>query len=191
MKFVGLAGWSGSGKTRLLCALIENISARGLKVSSIKHAHHSFDIDKQGKDSYLHRKAGAQEVMIASEKRWALMHERVDDEPLPSPITLVRRMQRVDVLLVEGFKKFPIDKLEVYRHSSQDESEATSKKPLLANQDPRIRAIVSDIPLEVSSDRGNPLPVFNANDISSIANFILDQPFFAPPMGDIAEAQNY
>ena len=187
MKFVGLAGWSGSGKTRLLCALIENISARGLKVSSIKHAHHSFDIDKQGKDSYLHRKAGATEVMIASEKRWALMHERSTDEPMPSPIAMAKQMQQVDVLLVEGFKAFPLDKLEVYRHSLDGEatenSGATFKKPLLANQDSRIRAIVSDIAIEAPMNRAKPLPVFDANDISSIADFILNQPFFAPPTG--------
>lgn len=190
MKLVGLAGWSGSGKTRLLCALIENISARGLKISSIKHAHHSFDIDKQGKDSYLHRKAGAQEVMIASEKRWALMHERADDEPMPSPIALTKKMQQVDVLLVEGFKKFPLDKLEVYRHSLKDDSSSTLRKPLLTNQDSRIRAIVSDIPIEAPIKEGKPLPVFDANDISSIADFILNQPFFAPPTKDIVETQD-
>ena len=130
MKIFGLAGWSGSGKTTLLTRLIPNLTGRGISVSTIKHAHHRFDIDTPGKDSYEHRKAGASEVMVTSVDRWALMHEnRGKDEP--DFDTLVAKMAPVDLLLIEGFKSYPHEKLEVYRTSVG--------KSLLAPEDDSIR----------------------------------------------------
>src|SRR5260370_34393929 len=114
MKIFGFAGWSGSGKTTLMTALIPELVARGLTVSTIKHAHHAFDVDQPGKDSWRHREAGATEVLVASERRWALMHE-LRDAPEPSLDALVARISPVDLLLVEGFKRHPHPKLEVYR----------------------------------------------------------------------------
>ncbi len=169
MKLVGLAGWSDSGKTRLACALIKNISARGLSVSTIKHAHHSFDIDHPKKDSYRHRLAGAKEVVIASDKRWALMHEHGSDEHPLSLFSLVAKIEKVDVLLVEGFKKLPIDKLEIYRTSLQ--------KSLLAPNDSRIKAIISDTAI---AERVS-IPTFDADNIVEITDFILDKSFFTYP----------
>jgi molybdopterin-guanine dinucleotide biosynthesis protein B len=116
MRIFGLAGWSGSGKTTLLAALIPELAARGLTVSTIKHAHHEFDIDRPGKDSWRHRQAGAREVMVASSRRWALMHE-LRDAPEPPFEDLVARMSPVDLLLVEGWKWHPHPKLEVHRPS--------------------------------------------------------------------------
>src|SRR5438876_5546754 len=132
MRIFGLAGWSGSGKTTLMTALIAEFISRGIAVSTIKHAHHSFDIDQPGKDSWRHRQAGAREVMVASGHRWALMHElRGDTEP--SLDELVMRLGPVDVLIVEGFKRHPHPKLEVHRPSLG--------KPLLYPDDPHIVAI--------------------------------------------------
>src|SRR5262245_39731770 len=140
MRILGLAGWSGSGKTTLMTALIPEFVARGVTISTIKHAHHSFDIDQPGKDSWRHRAAGAHEVMIASDRRWALMHE-LRDEPEPGLDELVRKMSPVDLVLVEGFKRHAHRKIEVYRHSLG--------KPLLHPHDPFIIAVASD---ERSSD---------------------------------------
>src|ERR1700733_4070499 len=114
MGVFGLAGWSGSGKTTLLTRLIPELIGRGVTVSTIKHAHHEFDIDKPGKDSWLHRQAGAREAMVASSLRFALMHE-LHDVPEPPLEELVARMASVDVLLVEGFKAHAHAKLEVHR----------------------------------------------------------------------------
>src|SRR5687768_5852951 len=127
MKPFGFAGWSGSGKTTLIERLIPLFNARGLKVSVVKHAHHSFDVDQPGKDSYRHRHAGATEVLLTSSRRWVLMHElRGASEPaLP---TLLARLSDCDLALVEGFKRAPIDKLEVWR--------AASREPLLFPEDP-------------------------------------------------------
>jgi molybdopterin-guanine dinucleotide biosynthesis adapter protein len=114
MKILGLAGWSGSGKTTLMTRLLPELIGRGYSVSTMKHAHHRFDVDQPGKDSYVHRSAGAVEVMVASANRWALMHEhRGADEPTAS--ALMRHMTPVDLLIIEGFKREPHDKLEVYR----------------------------------------------------------------------------
>ena len=114
MRVFGLAGWSGSGKTTLMVNLLPEIISRGLTVSTVKHAHHEFDIDRPGKDSFEHRRAGAKEVMISSAKRWALMHELDgnDDPPLG---LLMQRMSPVDLLLVEGFKWEAHQKIEVHR----------------------------------------------------------------------------
>ena len=115
MKVLGLLGWSGSGKTHLLTRLLPLLIARGLSVSTVKHAHHGFDLDQPGKDSYQHREAGAREVLIASGRRWALMHELDQSEP---PLAdLLARMAPVDLVLVEGFKSNPHPKIEVFRPS--------------------------------------------------------------------------
>ncbi len=158
MRIFGLAGWSGSGKTTLLTVLIPELVARGLTVSTIKHAHHEFDIDRTGKDSWRHRQAGASEVMVASARRWALMHElRGDAEP--SLDALVARISPVDVLLVEGFKYHPHPKIEVYRPSVG--------KPLLYPDDPHIVAIASDAALTA------PLPLLPLGDPGAVASFIM------------------
>jgi molybdopterin-guanine dinucleotide biosynthesis protein B len=114
MRIFGLAGWSGSGKTTLMTALIPELVSRGLSVSTLKHAHHAFDIDQPGKDSWRHRQAGAREVMISSQNRWALMHE-LRGAPEPTFEDLARRMSPVDLLLVEGFKRQPHPKIEIHR----------------------------------------------------------------------------
>jgi molybdopterin-guanine dinucleotide biosynthesis adapter protein len=160
MRIFGLAGWSGSGKTTLLAALIPELVARGLTVSTIKHAHHEFDIDRPGKDSWRHREAGAHEVMVASSRRWALMHE-LRGAPEPPLEQLVAQMSPVDLLLVEGWKRHPHPKLEVHRPSLG--------KPLLYPQDPHIVAIASDEPIAA------PIPLLPIGDAGAVADFILDQ----------------
>ena len=159
MRIFGLAGWSGSGKTTLVAALIPELVARGLTVSTIKHAHHDFDIDRPGKDSWRHRQAGAREVMVASSRRWALMHE-LREEPEPPLEDLVARISPVDLLLVEGWKRHPHPKLEVHRPSLG--------KPLLYPQDPDVVAIASDEPVAA------PIPRLPLADAAAIADFILD-----------------
>jgi molybdopterin-guanine dinucleotide biosynthesis protein B len=158
MRIFGLAGWSGSGKTTVLTALIPALVARGITVSTIKHAHHDFDIDKPGKDSWQHRQAGASEVMVASARRWALMHELRGAEE-PSLAELVRRMSPVDLVLVEGFKREAFPKLEIHR--------SELGKELLHPQDPQIVAIATDAALSVT------LPVLPLGDPGKIAEFII------------------
>ena len=138
MRIIGLAGWSGAGKTTLIAKLIPGILARGLRVSTLKHAHHAFDIDRPGKDSYEHRMAGATEVLVASEKRFALMHElRGETEPrLPA---LLAKLAPVDLVIIEGWKREPHPKLEVFR--------ASVGKPLIHPDDPHVVAIASDVPV--------------------------------------------
>ena len=159
MQIFGLAGWSGSGKTTLMTALIPELVFRGITVSTLKHAHHAFDVDHPGKDSWRHRQAGAREVMVSSQNRWALMHE-LRGAPEPSFDELVRRMSPVDLLLVEGFKRNPHPKIEVYRPSLG--------KPLLYPEDPFVVAIASDEALP-----GLPLPWLPLTDAGAIADFIL------------------
>ena len=113
MKVLGIVGWSGSGKTTLLTALLPGLRAHGLSVSTVKHTHHGFDMDRPGKDTYRHREAGAHEVLVAAGSRWALLHEVVGPEP-PLP-ALLERLDPVDLVLVEGYKTHPFPKLEVYR----------------------------------------------------------------------------
>lgn len=161
MKIFGITGWSGSGKTTLLKALIPNLTARGLRVSTIKHAHHRFDVDKPGKDSYEHRAAGATEVMIGSANRWALMHE-LRGEAEPRLEDLIARMTPVDLLLVEGFKTEAHTKVEVFR--------AEVGKPMLWKDDPNIVAVASDADVP-----GLSLPRLDLNDIPSIGDFITIQ----------------
>jgi molybdopterin-guanine dinucleotide biosynthesis adapter protein len=130
-RIIGFAGWSGAGKTTLITKVIPELKSQGFSVSTIKHAHHGFDVDTKGKDSYLHREAGASEVLIASNKRFALMHE-FEDEPM-SLTGLLAKLGAVDFVLVEGFKTAPIPKIEVYR--------ASNNKPLIAPDDEHIIAI--------------------------------------------------
>ena len=158
MRIIGLAGWSGSGKTTLVTSVIPVLIRRGLKVATVKHAHHEFDIDQPGKDSWVHRQAGASEVMVASSRRFALMHE-LREAPEPTLDELVARMAPVDLLLVEGFKREPHPKLEVHRPSVG--------KPFLYPDDPHIVAIASDVALVA------PLPVLPLADVAAIADFIL------------------
>lgn len=158
-RLFGLAGWSGSGKTSLVSRLIPALSRRGLAVSTVKHAHHSFDVDQPGKDSYAHRRAGAVEVMVSSASRWALMHEnRGADEP--GLDALLARMAPVDLVLVEGFKRLPIPKLEVYRPSLG--------KPLLCEDDDHIVAVASD-----DDVAGLRVPVLALGDTEGIARFVI------------------
>jgi molybdopterin-guanine dinucleotide biosynthesis adapter protein len=159
MKILGLGGWSGAGKTTLLSKLIPELIRRGVTVSTMKHAHHGFDVDQPGKDSYVHRQAGATEVLVASEKRWALMHE-LREVHEPTATDLAKHMSPVDLLLVEGFKREPHDKLEIYR--------AENNKPLLSTGDPTYVAILTDTP--VSDIK---LPVIDLNDVAAIADFIV------------------
>jgi molybdopterin-guanine dinucleotide biosynthesis adapter protein len=164
MGIFGLAGWSGSGKTTLLTALIPALIARGLSVSTIKHAHHAFDIDQPGKDSWRHRQAGAREVLVSSARRWALMHELrgADDDTEPTLDELLAHLSPVDLVLVEGFKRDPHPKIEVHRPSLG--------KPLLYPEDPHIVAVASDKPIA-----GAPLPLLPLGDAVAIADFMLDQ----------------
>jgi molybdopterin-guanine dinucleotide biosynthesis protein B len=159
-KVFGFAGWSGSGKTTLIEKLIPEFVGCGLRVSLIKHAHHDFDVDQPGKDSHRHRQAGASEVLVTSAKRWALMHELrgADEPPLADHLA---RLAPCDLVLVEGFKREAIPKLEIHRPSLG--------KPLLYPDDAQVVAIASDTPLETH------LPRFDLNDIPAIAAFILEQ----------------
>ncbi len=159
MKVFGIAGWSGSGKTTLVTNLIPALISRDVTISTIKHAHHGFEIDTPGKDSYEHRRAGATEVMVTSGQRWALMRE-LRGEAEPSLDQLTSHMTPVDLLLIEGFKRQPHDKLEVRRQALA--------KPLLCHNDPRIVALACDSALpEVD------LPQLDLNDVDAIASFII------------------
>lgn len=157
----GIAGWSGSGKTTLLRALIPALAARGLTISTVKHAHHDFDIDRPGKDSFVHRAAGAHEVMISSAHRFALMHE-LRDAPEPTLLDLVARLGPVDIVLVEGFKFDPIPKIEVYR--------ASLGKPPIWPEDSHIVAVATDTVLP-ECDR----PVLDLSDVPSLADIVADR----------------
>jgi molybdopterin-guanine dinucleotide biosynthesis protein B len=138
MRIIGLAGWSGAGKTTLVAKLIPSITARGLRVSTVKHAHHAFDVDQPGKDSYMHRVAGATEVLVSSQNRFALMHE-LRGAPEPTLPALLAKLAPVDLVIIEGYKREPHPKLEVFR--------AGVGKPLIHPDDPHVVAIASDVPL--------------------------------------------
>ena len=158
MKIFGFAGWSGSGKTTLIEKLIPRFVKLGLRVSLIKHAHHTFDVDKEGKDSWRHRQAGATEILVTSSRRWVLMHElRGAHEPTFEE--QVKHISPCDLLIVEGFKHAPIPKLEVWR--------AVTGEPLLHPNDPHIVAIATDARIETK------LPVLDLNDDAAISEFIL------------------
>src|SRR6476469_8929176 len=159
MRIIGLAGWSGSGKTTLITRLIPRLIARGVLVSTLKHAHHGFDLDQPGKDSCFHRTAGATEVIISSAKRWAILHE-LREEPEWNLRSLVAKMSPVDLILVEGFKRDAFPKLEIHR--------AANNKPLIHPEDPHIVAIASDIALPQAK-----VPVIDLNDIETIDDLLL------------------
>lgn len=164
MRLFGLAAWSGAGKTTLLARLLPELIARGLTVSTVKHAHHDFDLDQPGKDSFRHREAGATEVMITSSRRWALQHE-LRGAAEPALDELVARMSPVDLLLVEGFKRHAHPKLEVLR--------ATLGKELLYPSDPLIRAIYAVDPLPAALRAAIHLPIYDESDIGGIADLVV------------------
>ena len=158
MRVYGITGWKNSGKTGLMERLVEEYCYRGLTVSTIKHAHHSFDVDQPGRDSYRHRAAGAQQVLLTSRNRYVLMHElRGADDP--SLDELLSKLAPVDLVLIEGFKGAAHPKIEAVR--------AATNQLLLAPQNPTIKAVASDTPLSLQR------PVFDLNDTAGIADFIL------------------
>ncbi|MEO1104676.1 MAG: molybdopterin-guanine dinucleotide biosynthesis protein B [Pseudomonadota bacterium] len=162
MKTFGVVGWKNSGKTGLMERLVAEITTRGLTVSTVKHAHHGVDVDQEGRDSHRHRQAGASEVLLATPRRWALMHElRGAAEPLLTD--LLTKLTPVDLVLVEGFKRGAHDKIEVHRMATGQD--------LLAPSDPTIRAIASDVQVE-----SHGLPLFALDDTKAIADFILAAP---------------
>jgi molybdopterin-guanine dinucleotide biosynthesis protein B len=168
MRIIGLAGWSGSGKTTLITKLIPCLTARGLKVSTLKHAHHGFDLDRPGKDSFVHRAAGATEVVISSSRRWAILHELRGDAEWDLP-DLVAKIAPVDLILVEGYKRDAFPKLEVHR--------AANGKPLIYPEDPHIVAVASDAALSAVN-----VPVIDLDDVEGIADLLLK---FALPIAEI------
>ena len=158
MKVFGFAGWSGSGKTTLIEKLIPRLAGVGLRVSLIKHAHHTFDVDQPGKDSYRHRHAGASEVLVTSSRRWVLMHE-LRGAAEPAFEQQLERLSPCDLVIVEGFKHAAIPKLEVWRR--------VTGEPLLHPNDPHIVAVASDTRVDTR------LPVLDLNDDAAIASFVL------------------
>jgi molybdopterin-guanine dinucleotide biosynthesis protein MobB len=158
MKIYGVVGWKNAGKTGLMERLVTEITGRGISVSTVKHAHHSFDVDHAGKDSHRHRVAGATEVLLSSRNRVALMHELRDAEE-PTLEALLARLSPVDLVLIEGYKRDAHPKVEAHRTETGN--------PLIAPGDDTIRAVASDVPLDL--DR----LVFDLNDTVAIADFIL------------------
>ena len=159
MKIFGFAGWSGSGKTTLIEQVIPRFVSAGLSVSLIKHAHHRFDVDQPGKDSYRHRAAGCSEVLVTSGERWALMHE-MRGEPEATLEAQIARMSPCDLLLIEGYKHYPLPKLEIYRE--------VNGKPPLYPQDEHIVALATDTRIPCG------LPQFGLEDYDAIVAFVLD-----------------
>jgi molybdopterin-guanine dinucleotide biosynthesis adapter protein len=174
MRIIGLAGWSGSGKTTLVTNVIPVLIRRGLKVATVKHAHHDFDTDQPGKDSWLHRQAGASEVAIVSSRRWAIVHE-LGDEPEPPLGDVLAKLSPVDLVIVEGFKLHRHPKLEVYR--------AVIGKPLLHPDDDCIVAIATDAPLPQAQ-----LPVLMLGDVESIATMLQAEALAPDRIGDTDKA---
>ena len=160
MKIYGIVGWKNAGKTGLMERLVAEITSRGFTVSTIKHAHHSFDVDHPGKDSFRHRAAGAREVLLASRNRWALMHELRDEEE-PSLSELLTKLAPVDLVLVEGYKRDDHAKIEAFR--------AATGNALIATTDNSVRAVASDTALELDC------PVFDLDDTTAVADFILSE----------------
>ena len=158
MRVYGIVGWKNAGKTGLMERLVTEITGRGFTVSTVKHAHHTFDVDHAGKDSHRHRVAGASEVLLASRNRFALMHE-LRDEDEPTLEELLTKLSPVDLVLIEGYKRDAHAKVEAHR--------AETGNPLIALEDASVRAVASDVPLAL--DR----PVFDLNDTIAVADFIL------------------
>ena len=167
MRIFGFAGWSGSGKTTLVEQLIPRLNARGLRVSLVKHAHHDFDVDLPGKDSYRHRHAGCGEVLVSSANRWALMHELRGAEELTLAEALTK-LSPCDLVLIEGYKRSPIPKLEIHR--------AALGKPLLHPADPNIVALATDSPAAAG---GRTLPVFALDAYDVLATFVEERAVYA------------
>ena len=167
MRIIGLAGWSGSGKTTLIKKVIPRLITRGVTVSTLKHAHHGFDLDQPGKDSFFHRAAGATEVVISSAKRFAILHE-LRGEPEWDLPDLVAKMSPVDLVLVEGYKRDAFPKLEIHR--------AANGKPLIYPEDPHVVAIAADVAVPAAK-----VPVVDLNDIEAIAEMLLT---YAVPIGE-------
>jgi molybdopterin-guanine dinucleotide biosynthesis adapter protein len=159
MRIIGITGWSGAGKTTLILKLIPLLTAKGLTVSTLKHAHHMFDVDTPGKDSYEHRAAGATEVLIASENRFAIMHE-LRGSPEPPLEVLLSKLSAVDLVLIEGFKRAPHPKIEVYR--------AANTKPALHPGNASVIAIASDTPFPEAGR-----PVINLDDAPAVADICI------------------
>ncbi len=172
MRVIGLAGWSGSGKTTLVTKVIPVLTGRGMKVATVKHAHHNFDTDQPGKDSWLHRQAGASEVAIVSSRRWAIVHE-LGGAAEPPLADMLAKLSPVDIVIVEGFKRHPHPKLEVYR--------AAVGKPLLHPDDDCIVAIATDAALPQAQ-----VPVVMLDDVEAIADVLQAE---AMPREQIASSQ--
>lgn len=162
MKLFGVTGWKNSGKTGLMERLVSELTGRGLRVSTVKHAHHSFDIDQPGKDSYRHREAGAEQVLLVSRRRWVLMDE-LRDRPEPPLTELLAGLAPVDLVLIEGYKRDRHPKVEAHR--------AATGQPLIATGDDTIRAVASDDP-EALRSALSPRPVLHLDDTVGIADFI-------------------
>lgn len=166
---LGIAGWSGSGKTALIVRLIPELAARGVRVATVKHAHHDFDIDTPGKDSHAHRMAGAVEVAVTSAKRWAIVHENAPGEGEPSLDRIVARMSPADLYLIEGFKSGPHPKIEVHR--------AVTEAAPMCRANPSIVAVASDAPgamaKAIADMPGTPPSVLDLNDAGAVADFIV------------------
>ena len=171
MRVIGLAGWSGAGKTTLVLRLIPELNRRGVAVSTVKHAHHAFEVDEPGKDSFEHRAAGAQEVLVASERRWALMHE-LRGTPEPGLAKLLSRLSPADLVIVEGFKAAAHPKIEVHR--------AANGKPFLFPEVQSVRAIATDGPVPDA-----PVPVLPLDDVAAIADAVLA---LSEPLPDVIAA---
>jgi molybdopterin-guanine dinucleotide biosynthesis protein MobB len=161
VRVYGIVGWKNAGKTGLMERLVLEITARGISVSTVKHAHHTFDVDHPGKDSHRHRSAGATEVLLASRNRWALMHE-ARGEPEPGLDELLARLSPVDLVLIEGYKRDGHRKVEAHR--------SVTGSALLAPDDPTVRAVAADVALQ-----GLEVPVFDLNDTVAITDFILSE----------------
>ena len=168
-RVLGITGWSGAGKTTLLTKLIPVLVQRGLRIATLKHAHHAFDVDQPGKDSYEHRKAGAQQVLISSSRRWVLMHEN-GTAPEPRLADLLRRLSPCDLVLIEGFKTERHPKLEIYRESVG--------KPPLHPKDDRVLGVATDKPLQQPCA----VPRLDLDDVEAVADFVIGR---AVPLPDV------
>ncbi len=161
MRVYGVTGWKNSGKTGLMERLVTEITGRGFTVSTVKHAHHATEIDHPGRDSFRHRAAGAREVLVASPVRWALIHELRDDRE-PPLAELLAKLSPVDLVLIEGYKRESHSKVEAHRHETG--------RPLLAGENPTVRAVASN-----TAPEGLGVPVFDLDDTAAIADFILGE----------------
>lgn len=161
MRLYGVVGWKNAGKTTLMEKLVAEIVGRGFSVSTVKHAHHSFDVDHEGKDSHRHRQAGAREVLVCSRQRWALMSE-TRDAPEPPLAELLARLAPVDLVLIEGYKRDRHPKVEAWR--------AETGAPMIAREDATVRAVATNAAVE-----GVAVPVLPLDDAAAVADFILSE----------------